>query len=72
MKIQITDNVYRVQVLMGSEVVQLWYPAYPFMREYSIRDVDMVDLRAQLDSEEWEVRANNSVTTYNRKVQNNG
>lgn len=68
MKLELTDNIYKVQILVGSQVVQLWFSAYPFLREYPIGMVDMRDLRAKLAGEEWEVSsANNSVTTWRRK-----
>lgn len=73
MKLELTDNIYRVQVLIGSQVVQLWYSAYPFLREYPIWMVDMRDLRDKLAGEEWEVQSSgSSVTTWDRKEQVDG
>lgn len=69
MKIEINDKVYRVQILMGSQIVQLWYPAYPFVREYEINMVDMVDLRSKLTEDNWTATAYNGVTRYDRKEQ---
>lgn len=70
MKLELTNDIYRVQILIGSQVVQLWFSAVPFLREYPIWMVDMRDLRDKLAGEEWEVESGgSSVTTYNRKEQ---
>lgn len=68
MKLLLSDDIYRVQILIGSQMVQLWFLAYPFMREYPIWMVDMRDLKDKLAGGEWEMQSGgSSVSTWQRK-----
>lgn len=60
----------RIQILFGSGVIQFWYDADPYMKEFSI-DTDWGKMLCALvrDSEKYELyHASNSVEEYRRKA----
>jgi hypothetical protein len=67
LRLTIKANVHRVQILNGSQLVQFWMTSDPWLRQWEINMVDMVDLRAKLNTDEWECDGRQAITTYTQK-----